>query len=254
MNWTVITLVSTTDPDDAWDQLQAAGANPLFADETPGSPTHIIVEGPVPDLPFIASTNPYEGATETDWQAQWETHGHHFHDGHVHIDVGGQTLKLKPGPGFGDLSHPTTHLALELMSPLVPGQVVLDIGCGSGVLTLAAAMAGAKHAYGVDIEPDALLHSSENAELNSLEDLTTFARSIEINPDVVVINMIWSEQREAWREWAASTQATQAIIASGILATEGDEYAEYMKQWNWRVDNQMEREGWLGFVFVKSVK
>jgi ribosomal protein L11 methyltransferase len=251
MSWTVITLVSGTDPDDAWDQLQAVGANPLFADETPGSPTQIIIEGPIPDLPCITSTAPYQGETETDWQAQWETHGYQFYDGYVHIDVANQTLKLKPGPGFGDLSHPTTHLALELMTPLARGQIVLDIGCGSGVLTLAAAMAGAKHAYGVDIEADALLHSHENAEINSLARQTTFARSVNVDPGLIVINMIWGEQREAWKEWAAAAHSAQAIIASGILATEGEEYAAYMKQWNWRVEKQLQREGWLGFIFLK---
>jgi len=109
------------------------------------------------------------------WDKQWELFSPNFKDGKAHIDLTPygcpQILQLYPGPGFGDLSHPTTRIVLRLMQPYIKDQAVLDIGCGSGILSLAAAAMGASQVDGYDIDPEAVEHAKKNATLNSLKRL-----------------------------------------------------------------------------------
>lgn len=62
-----------------------------------------------------------------DWHTQWEMFAENFYDGKAHIQIGDKTLLLKPGAGFGDLSHPTTQLMVEMMQKYVPGEAVVDV-------------------------------------------------------------------------------------------------------------------------------
>jgi ribosomal protein L11 methyltransferase len=81
----------------------------------------------------------------------------------------GNLLELDPGQGFGTGAHPSTRLVLdELMARLTGGERVLDVGCGSGVLGLAALRLGASSAVGIDIEAPAVETTRRNAELNGL--------------------------------------------------------------------------------------
>src|SRR5690606_9424178 len=83
---------------------------------------------------------------------------------------GAAVLKLHRGLAFGTGQHPTTALCLEwIESSLEPGSVVLDFGCGSGILALAALRLGASRAFAVDSDPQALAATERNAALNGLE-------------------------------------------------------------------------------------
>ncbi len=76
-------------------------------------------------------------------------------------------IKIDPGMAFGTGTHPTTQLCLELIEMHTPrGGEVIDVGCGSGILSVAAVKLGAKHALAVDIDPDSIKSSHENAEAN----------------------------------------------------------------------------------------
>ncbi len=82
-----------------------------------------------------------------------------------------KTLLLKPGPGFGDLSHPTTSLMLKLMKlnlASMQAGAVLDVGSGSGILALAASLLGSGDVAGIDIDREANRHARKNARLNCL--------------------------------------------------------------------------------------
>ncbi len=110
---------------------------------------------------------------------------------------------MQPGPGFGDFSHPTTRLALQLLSRYLKEQCVIDIGCGSGILALAAATMGAQAVYGIDIDSKAIEHSIQNALLNRLEQQCTFCLANEFHwlptssPLLILMNMIQYEQKTA---------------------------------------------------------
>ena len=110
------------------------------------------------------------------WEEQWKLHAPTFLDGKAIIDLsqfgGTGQFSLFPGPGFGDLSHPTTNLMLSSMVKLqqqIEGSYVIDIGSGSGILSFAAKLLGAKEVYGVEIDETAILHARENAKKNNLE-------------------------------------------------------------------------------------
>ncbi len=78
-------------------------------------------------------------------------------------------IRIEPGMAFGTGTHPTTQLSLQMLEEHVqPGIEILDIGCGSGILSIAAVRLGAKAAYGVDVETESIQSANENATLNEV--------------------------------------------------------------------------------------
>lgn len=188
-----------------------------------------------------------------DWNEQWALYARDFRDGCAHIDLkpygGSSVLKLLPGEGFGDLSHPTTRLVWELMAPRVLKRIVIDIGCGSGILSLGALLLGAKQAFGIDIDEGALEHASANSRLNGLEAKSLFGRELPEQTSktpLVLMNMIFSEQREAW---TACKVKSGELITSGILVKERTRYLEQAREWGWKLVEERREEEWLGFIF-----
>jgi ribosomal protein L11 methyltransferase len=190
------------------------------------------------------------------WEKQWAAHAPHFSEGYVHLPLAtpdAPPIRLKPGPGFGDLSHPTTRLMLKLLdahAAVFRGQQVVDIGTGSGVLALAAIAAGAKHAIAIDIDPEALEHGRENARLNRVEDRISFCLPEElsnhcVNPAVIFMNMISSEQAVAVQSLPSLHHLAAEWFVSGIIIPERE---DYMTQWRapyWSFLEELEEEGWL---------
>lgn len=198
---------------------------------------------------------------EIDWKEQWQAHGMDFREGCVHVNLsqfggGGATLKLEPGPGFGDLSHPTTGLALRLMASHLHGQPVIDIGCGSGILTLAAIALGSSIAYGIDIDAEAIIHSRKNAQLNLMGEKCCFIApdqfKLKSSPDhyLIVMNMIFSEQRTAWDSLPSLHTLSGLIITSGITKAERDCYLEQTRMRGWQLLEEIEDNEWMAFRFA----
>lgn len=184
-----------------------------------------------------------------DWTEQWTLHAQNFHDGLAHIELGcGKTLRLKAGPGFGDCSHPSTRLVLELMKAYAPGKCIVDLGCGSGVLSLSAAMMGAEQVYGIDICEEAILHARENAKINQLSNVQFGRRGVK--GDLLLINMISSEQEGAWKEHAYLHDFEGIVISSGILAEQKETYIAQVLSRGWNLLSLKEEQGWVGLVFM----
>lgn len=204
----------------------------------------------------------FSEAEQIDWQKQWADFSPQFRDGQAHIDLkalGGPVLLLKPGKGFGDLSHPTTRLVLALMAQHVKDKIVFDIGCGSGILSVAALLLGAKRALGIDIDNEAVKHSEENAKLNQVDAMALF--STQLNPScvpnepfIILMNMIQTEQMTAWQSLKPLHSKDSLIIASGVLSSERDPYLKLTQLWGWSLAEEKEEEGWLGFVFSSGSK
>jgi ribosomal protein L11 methyltransferase len=197
---------------------------------------------------------------EIDWQKQWADFAPRFENGLAHIDLetlGGPVLLLKPGAGFGDLSHPTTRLVLALMALHVKDKTVFDIGCGSGILSIAAILLRAKEAYGIDIERDAVKHSKENAQVNHVETKAHFSSAlvpawIPHDPFVIVMNMIETEQTAAWQSLPVLHNKAALVITSGLLSSQSQKYLKLTKSWGWTLLEEKEEEGWIGFVFSQK--
>ncbi len=191
--------------------------------------------------------------TEIDWEEQWRNFSPEFYDGLAHIDLGGPVLCLKPGGGFGDFSHPTTRLVISLMADRIKDNVVIDIGCGSGILSIAAVLLGAQKAYGIDIDEEALRHSKENAALNKVQDKTRFSIKfdshwIKKEPCIILMNMIESEQETAWESLPQLHDLKCQVISAGILTSQKERYLNMVKNWGWSLKKEKEEEGWSAFV------
>jgi ribosomal protein L11 methyltransferase len=188
------------------------------------------------------------------WDEQWALFAKNFKNGKAHIDLSSfganETLHLLPGPGFGDLSHPTTQLMLEMMKGLIQDESVIDIGSGSGILTLAAAMLGAKSAIGIDIDPDAINHAKRNCELNHLEEKVTFSLTTPkpmSSKSIFLMNMIWMEQKMV--DPSQFNLYAKRWIISGILKTQKKEYLEQAKSWGWIPIQEFSCQKWKGWIF-----
>ncbi len=185
---------------------------------------------------------------EVNWEEQWSLFAENFKEGKAHIQLGDKTLLLTPGAGFGDLSHPTTYLMLEMMKGEMAGESVVDIGTGSGILALSALLLGAKSAIGIDIDPAALKHAKKNATLNQLEALFTKSLPKKLpSGNIFLMNMISPEQIE-FRPDRFNLLAKKWIV-SGILETEKKSYLEQSKQWGWKLLSEHRRLEWCGFIF-----
>jgi len=142
-------------------------------------------------------------------------------------------LRLDPGLAFGTGSHATTHLCLAwLRETLSPGETVLDYGCGSGILAIAAAKLGARDVAGTDIDPQALVASRANATLNGVA--ATFAAPDALSAranDVVVANILAHPLVLLAPALSARTARGGRIALSGILAAQADEVVAAYTRW-----------------------
>jgi ribosomal protein L11 methyltransferase len=168
-------------------------------------------------------------------------------------------LCIDPEQAFGTGEHATTRLALALLlDTLQPGDRVLDVGTGSGILAMAALRMGARAAIGCDLDPAACPTAAGNAERNALPlalytgtlaALRTTARF-----DVVVANMLLSEIRTCAAQLAA--HAGRAVVLSGLLASERvalDDLAKASSRRVVRVATESQSgDDWLGAVLARG--
>lgn len=198
-----------------------------------------------------------------DWGVQWSTHCPDFKDYTLRVDLSKYaqekkstpTLQLHAGPGFGDLSHPTTRLTLEMMAPHVKDKEVVDVGCGSGILTLSAILLGARKAIGIDIDSGALTHATQNAELNKLENTTIFLKPEQYTEhpkkgSVILLNMIRTEQQVAWASLPQLHQISGECFASGILTFEKEIYLKECEERGWALVEERIQGDWMAFHFL----
>lgn len=142
-------------------------------------------------------------------------------------------LRLDPGLAFGTGSHPTTHLCLQwLDNHLTGGESVLDYGCGSGILAIAALKLGAGNAVGVDIDPQAIIASHDNATQNNVQAIFVQPENLPDGQfDVVVANILANPLRLLGEMLASRTKIGGHIVLSGILAEQIDEMTAIYSQW-----------------------
>ena len=144
-------------------------------------------------------------------------------------------VRLDPGLAFGTGTHPTTALCLQWLDGLdLAGKRVLDFGCGSGILALAALKLGAAHAVGVDNDPQALLATADNAQRNGVaEHLSVHVPADEpANTYPVVVANILASALDALAPLLASRVAAGGCIAlSGILRGQEPELLQRYTEW-----------------------
>jgi ribosomal protein L11 methyltransferase len=167
----------------------------------------------------------------------------------------GPTLRLDPGLAFGTGRHPTTRLCLEwLASRDLGGARLLDFGCGSGILALAACALGAGEVVAVDHDPQALLATRENAAYNHV----TSEQLIVQEPteiavgggfDVIVANILANPLLELAAEFVALLRPGASLVLSGILADQTDQVVDGYP--GIRFDAPVQDGDWLRLSGVK---
>lgn len=182
--------------------------------------------------------------------------------------AGRASLVLNPGLTFGTGSHPTTQLCLEGVERYAAtGQRVLDLGCGSGILSIAALKLGAERALGVDIDPKAPDVAYENAELNDIsrENYTVLAG------DVLSDRGLRERlSRTAWDLILANIVADVIIplagmvgpwlapggrfLCSGIIDDRAGEVRDALEAAGWTILDTLERKGWFAFQCAWGTK
>jgi len=161
----------------------------------------------------------------------------------------GLLLHLDPGVAFGTGTHATTHLCLEWIdrTPLA-GRTVLDFGCGSGVLGIAAALAGAEQVRCIDYDPQAVWATVQNAERNGVAERVLASegdRPGATGADIVIANILAGILARLARELVAAVKPGGTLVMTGILAEQAGSVADAFGAAGLAVAVAAERDGWV---------
>lgn len=164
-------------------------------------------------------------------------------------------VMLDPGLAFGTGTHPTTALCLSWLDGLdLQGKTVIDFGCGSGILAIAALKLGAAQAIGIDIDPQAIQASRDNAERNGVSDRLSLylphEQPADLSADVVVANILAGPLRELAPLISVLPKSGGYLGLSGILASQAESVCEAYEE-RFTLDPVAEKEEWCRITGVR---
>lgn len=204
---------------------------------------------------------------EEDWINNWKKYFHPIPVGNKLLirptweeapETGRTVLHLEPGLAFGTGTHETTRLCLELLEQYVsPGCDVLDVGCGSGILSVAALLLGAQKAVGVDIDELAVKTAVENAQINGVRDRFTaicgnLTEQVSGQYQVVVANIVADVIISLTQDIPAYLSPDAVYLMSGIIdSRESDVLAALAPQFE--VIGRREEKGWVALAAKRKV-
>jgi ribosomal protein L11 methyltransferase len=200
------------------------GAFAVYADEPPIG-FDVVETGDVPD----------------GWEDGWRSFHHGAKVGRFWVGPPWETIVIDPGRAFGTGAHPTTRLTLELLQELEPGSL-LDIGCGSGVLSIAAAKVGFAPVIGIDVDEAAVEATRRNAQANGAEVQAWLADAfVDELPgvDVALANVALDVVERLLPRLSCET-----VIASGYLARDRPRVE------GWTFAGRREVDGWAADVLT----
>ena len=198
-------------------------------------------EMPGPWVSEVAKTQlQFDQIADQDWERVWLEGFEPIQVGHrlwvcpswcEVVEPDHTNLMIDPGLAFGTGTHPTTRLCLEYLSTRhVPGKTVLDFGCGSGILGIAAAKYGAASVVGVDIDERAVSTANENAKLNGVSSTFEAYRNQDLPKwpngrrfDVVIANILAGTLVDLREDLVSYTAENGVILLSGILQQQTDQ-------------------------------
>lgn len=168
-------------------------------------------------------------------------------------DAAAINLKLDPGLAFGTGSHPTTRLCLAwLDAHLRGGETLLDYGCGSGILAIAAARLGAAEVDGIDIDPQAVAASADNAAQNGVRARFALPGGLPgRHYDIVVANILTNPLKAMAPLLAGRVRRGGRLVLSGILAEQAEDVMAIYRSW-FDFDPPAVEEGWVRLVGTRQ--
>lgn len=218
---------------------------------------------------------PYERHVlkENDWAHSWQKYYHPMPIGNrlyivpewereEAIPQGRVALYLNPGLTFGTGSHASTQLCLEGVEQYAKeGGEVLDLGCGSGILSIASLVLGSAYAVAVDIDPKAVGVAYENAALSGigrdrylvrsgdvLSDQTLFAELAQRRYQLVLANIVADVILPLCAPVKGLLEADGIFICSGIIDTRSHEIETALRNHGYQIVEKKEKNGWVSFV------
>lgn len=170
-------------------------------------------------------------------------------------DADAVNILLDPGLAFGTGTHATTALCLEWLDENVAGsEIVVDFGCGSGVLAIGALLLGAGQAYAIDNDPQALLATQANAEKNQVLKrlkIVPADKSLAIKADIVIANILATPLTELAAQIAAYTRENGMAVLSGILPDQRQMVIDAYAPW-FRVKHIAVKDQWVRLDLQRS--
>lgn len=166
-------------------------------------------------------------------------------------------LSIDPGAAFGTGTHATTRMCLGLLEKLVyPGCTVLDIGSGSGILSIASVLLGANHADGVDIDPVAVKVADENAVINGVEPKVSYIKGdlcdkITGKYDIVCANIVADVIISLLEKVDSFMKDDSVFICSGIIDIREDDVKAAFEKGGYYITDEATCENWRAFAVKK---
>jgi ribosomal protein L11 methyltransferase len=185
-----------------------------------------------------------EREVEPGWEDRWREFHHGVVVGRFWVGPPWETVVVDPGRAFGTGGHPTTRLTLELLQEVEPGSL-LDVGCGSGVLSIAAAKLGFAPVTGIDLDDAAVEATLANARVNGVEVAAHVADALqdELPPAEVAVANVALELVER----LLPRLLCRAVVTSGYLDRDRPQAP------GWTPVDRRERDGWAADLLHFSV-
>ena len=210
-----------------------------------------------------------ETLNDSSWLNEWKKYFHPFRIGKSIIivpawytfkpDYGDLVFNVDPGSAFGTGQHQSTKLCIELMEKFIkPGDILLDIGCGSGILFIIGLLLGAKHALACDFDPAAASSVSTNTMQNNIEphmytylsgdifNNSDIIEKIKNNKyDIIVANIVADAIIQLATQVIGYLKPGGVFIASGIICERGGDVVNAFINAGYKKINSCELDGWL---------
>jgi ribosomal protein L11 methyltransferase len=163
-------------------------------------------------------------------------------------------IRMDPGLAFGSGSHETTHLCLEYLdSSNLKELTVIDYGCGSGILGIATLLLGAKNVIAVDIDPQAIIATKENAKINNVDKKISIVSSeglADIEADILIANILSNPLMTLRDKFIELIKPNGRIVISGIMKKQLLEVSKHYEEFCTIVDVK-ERNKWCLIELLK---
>jgi ribosomal protein L11 methyltransferase len=167
-------------------------------------------------------------------------------------------IRIDPGQAFGTGTHETTQLTLEALERWIePHHVVLDVGTGSGILTIASRLLGAGQVFACDIDPDAVVVARNNMDRNSAQHVGAFCGSTDSIPNnsihLLLGNLTADVIADLFPEFNRVLKSEGLVVLSGILTEQREDLVQLLHKSHYLIHEECFRGEWLALVAEKHV-